>query len=213
MATQTVARTAPEAAPVPETTLDLAVPSSLAAAPPTLTHPASDLANEHEGLETTLPGRDRVGRLARRAARGGPSCAPRARRPRVHDARHDPARGKPDHPVSPSPGAYGHDPSLARRLAPAGLKTKGIALSSVLRLGRRMRDGEGRGPVRLSTAALLPGLAFFAIGRPISGVACLALQASLVGWIPAALWAAFATRQVHVRREKQRALVARLRPS
>lgn len=42
-------------------------------------------------------------------------------------------------------------------------------------------------PARLSTAALLPGLAFLKIGRPISGMACFVLQGSLVGWVPAAL--------------------------
>lgn len=67
--------------------------------------------------------------------------------------------------------------------------------------------------MRLPTAVLLPGLAFFTIGRPFSGLACLALQASLIGWLPAAVWAASATRQFQISREKQRALAARLRPS
>ena len=63
------------------------------------------------------------------------------------------------------------------------------------------------------TAALLPGPAFFAIGRPGIGLVCLALQLSVVGWLPAALWAAHATRRQRASRERQRALAARLRPS
>ena len=38
-------------------------------------------------------------------------------------------------------------------------------------------------------AILLPFLAFFAIGRPGAGLAALGLQLSVVGWIPAAVWA------------------------
>lgn len=62
------------------------------------------------------------------------------------------------------------------------------------------------------TAALLPGPAFFVIGRPGPGLVCLALQLSLIGWLPAALWATRATRQQRASRERQRALAARLRP-
>ena len=62
------------------------------------------------------------------------------------------------------------------------------------------------------TAALLPGPAFFMIGRPGPGLACLALQLSTVGWIPAALWATRATCRQQANRERQRALAARLRP-
>jgi len=63
--------------------------------------------------------------------------------------------------------------------------------------------------VRLPIAVLLPGLAFLGIGRTRSGLACLALQATLVGWLPAAIWATRAMRQVQ---QKQRALAARFRP-
>lgn len=46
--------------------------------------------------------------------------------------------------------------------------------------------------MRLIIALLLPWLLFFTIGRPISGIICLILQVTLIGWIPAAIWAAFA---------------------
>jgi hypothetical protein len=36
---------------------------------------------------------------------------------------------------------------------------------------------------------------FFTIGRPISGVICLILQISLIGWIPAAVWAVYSLSQ------------------
>ncbi len=49
--------------------------------------------------------------------------------------------------------------------------------------------------MRLLIAIFLPFLAFFTIGRPIAGIICLLLQVTLIGWIPAAIWAAFAVGQ------------------
>ena len=85
-----------------------------------------------------------------------------------------------------------------------------------------MRQGSHMGPepgfmageqrqslMRLLSAVMVPGRAFFVMQRPVPGLVCLGLQASLVGWLPAAIWAAYAT--THVQR-KQRALAARLRP-
>lgn len=46
--------------------------------------------------------------------------------------------------------------------------------------------------MRILLAILLPWVLFFTIGRPISGIVCLLLQITLIGWIPAALWAVFA---------------------
>jgi hypothetical protein len=57
--------------------------------------------------------------------------------------------------------------------------------------------------------ALLPARVFFAMGRPAPGLVCCVLQASLLGWVPAALWAVHAERRVA---QKQRGLAARLRP-
>jgi hypothetical protein len=56
--------------------------------------------------------------------------------------------------------------------------------------------------------ALLPARVFFGMGRPVAGLACCVLQASVLGWLPAALWAAWA--QARVAR-KHRILAARLR--
>lgn len=49
--------------------------------------------------------------------------------------------------------------------------------------------------MRLLIALLLPWLAFFTIGRPWSGIICLLLQLTLIGWIPAAIWAVYALSQ------------------
>ena len=49
--------------------------------------------------------------------------------------------------------------------------------------------------MRLLIALLLPWLTFFTIGRPLSGVVCLILQLTLIGWIPAAIWAVYALSQ------------------
>jgi len=45
--------------------------------------------------------------------------------------------------------------------------------------------------IRLLIALLLPWLTFFTIGRPIQGILCLILQITLIGWIPAAIWAVY----------------------
>jgi uncharacterized membrane protein YqaE (UPF0057 family) len=38
-------------------------------------------------------------------------------------------------------------------------------------------------------AILLPFLSFFFRGKIISGIVCLILQITLIGWFPAAIWA------------------------
>ncbi len=49
--------------------------------------------------------------------------------------------------------------------------------------------------MRLLIAFLLPWLTFFTIGRPIAGIVCLVLQVTLVGWLPATIWAVYALSQ------------------
>lgn len=60
--------------------------------------------------------------------------------------------------------------------------------------------------MRLLIAILLPFLAFFTIGRPIAGIICLILQCTLIGWLPAALWAVYALSQYQTDQKIQRAL-------
>lgn len=49
--------------------------------------------------------------------------------------------------------------------------------------------------MRLILALLLPWLQFFTIGKPISGIACLILQLTIIGWLPAAIWSVYALSQ------------------
>jgi uncharacterized membrane protein YqaE (UPF0057 family) len=49
--------------------------------------------------------------------------------------------------------------------------------------------------MRLVIAIFLPFLLFFTIGRPLAGIVCLILQLTLIGWIPAAIWAVYALSQ------------------
>jgi uncharacterized membrane protein YqaE (UPF0057 family) len=38
---------------------------------------------------------------------------------------------------------------------------------------------------------LLPWLSFFIRGKVLQGITCLLLQITLIGWLPAAIWAIF----------------------
>ncbi len=49
--------------------------------------------------------------------------------------------------------------------------------------------------MRLFLAIFLPWLAFFTIGRPVAGIICLVLQLTILGWVPAAIWAAYSLSQ------------------
>lgn len=46
--------------------------------------------------------------------------------------------------------------------------------------------------MRFIIALILPWLSFFTIGRPWAGIICLILQVTLIGWVPAAIWAVYA---------------------
>ena len=60
--------------------------------------------------------------------------------------------------------------------------------------------------MRLLLAIFLPFVTFFTIGRPIAGIICLILQITIVGWIPAALWAVFALGQYKTDKKIEKAL-------
>ena len=49
--------------------------------------------------------------------------------------------------------------------------------------------------MRLVLTIFLPWLQFFTIGRPFAGFACLFLQLTVIGWIPAAIWSTYALSQ------------------
>lgn len=63
--------------------------------------------------------------------------------------------------------------------------------------------------MRLIIAIVLPFLAFFTIGRPFAGIICLILQITLIGWLPAAIWAVYALGQYNTDRKIDAALAGR----
>lgn len=52
--------------------------------------------------------------------------------------------------------------------------------------------------MRLILAIFLPFVVFFTIKRPFQGLFCLALQLTLIGWIPAAIWAVYSLSQYNI---------------
>jgi uncharacterized membrane protein YqaE (UPF0057 family) len=63
--------------------------------------------------------------------------------------------------------------------------------------------------MRLLIALILPWLTFFTIGRPISGVICLLLQITIVGWLPATIWAVYSLSEYKTDKKIQHALQQR----
>ena len=43
--------------------------------------------------------------------------------------------------------------------------------------------------MRYFIALVFPWLTFFTMGKPLQGIVCLLLQITLIGWIPATIWA------------------------
>jgi len=60
--------------------------------------------------------------------------------------------------------------------------------------------------MRLIIALILPWLTFFTIGRPLSGIICLILQITLIGWLPATIWAVYALSQFKTDQKIERAM-------
>ena len=60
--------------------------------------------------------------------------------------------------------------------------------------------------MRLLIALILPWLTFFTIRRPFAGAICLLLQLTLIGWLPATLWAVYALSQYNTDRKIEKAL-------
>ena len=60
--------------------------------------------------------------------------------------------------------------------------------------------------MRLLIAFLVPWLTFFTLGRPLAGIVCLILQVTLIGWIPATIWAVYALSQFKTDQKIEQAL-------
>ena len=63
--------------------------------------------------------------------------------------------------------------------------------------------------MRLLIAFIFPWLTFFTIGRPFAGIICLILQITILGWIPATIWAVYALSQFKTDQKIERALGSR----
>lgn len=57
--------------------------------------------------------------------------------------------------------------------------------------------------MKLLLAILLPWLHFFTLGRLWSGAVCLLLQLTLIGWLPAAIWAVYTLMQDDPEKERE----------
>lgn len=60
--------------------------------------------------------------------------------------------------------------------------------------------------MRAIIAVILPWLAFFFIGRPFAGIICLLLQITLIGWLPAAVWAVLAVNAYYTQQAVDKAM-------
>lgn len=60
--------------------------------------------------------------------------------------------------------------------------------------------------MRLILAIVLPWVAFITMGRPFTGFICLLLQLTVIGWVPAALWAVYSLSQYTTDQKIKKAL-------
>lgn len=63
--------------------------------------------------------------------------------------------------------------------------------------------------MRLIIALFLPWLTFFTIGRPIAGFICLILQITMIGWLPATIWAVYSLSQYKTDQKIAKAMALR----
>lgn len=64
--------------------------------------------------------------------------------------------------------------------------------------------------MRLLISLIFPWLTFFTIGRPVAGVMCLLLQLTIIGWLPATIWAVHALGQYKTDQKIAQALAQRV---
>ncbi|MCP4160262.1 MAG: YqaE/Pmp3 family membrane protein [Deltaproteobacteria bacterium] len=61
--------------------------------------------------------------------------------------------------------------------------------------------------MRLILAILFPWFQFFTIGRPFSGIICLILQVTLIGWLPAVIWSVYGLSQYKTDKKIEKMMV------
>ena len=57
-------------------------------------------------------------------------------------------------------------------------------------------------------AILVPWLSFFLRGRIFTGIICLLLQLTIIGWIPAAIWAVISLNDARANRRTKKIITA-----
>jgi uncharacterized membrane protein YqaE (UPF0057 family) len=62
--------------------------------------------------------------------------------------------------------------------------------------------------MRYIIALLLPWLTFFTMGKVFQGILCLILQLTVIGWLPATIWAFFAISNYEADRRTDRVIDA-----
>ena len=60
--------------------------------------------------------------------------------------------------------------------------------------------------MRLIISLIFPWRTFFTIGRPIAGFICLLLQITIIGWLPATVWAVYALSQYSTDKKIEKAM-------
>jgi uncharacterized membrane protein YqaE (UPF0057 family) len=60
--------------------------------------------------------------------------------------------------------------------------------------------------MRFLIALILPWLTFFTIGKPMAGILCLILQITVIGWLPATIWAVYSLSQYKTDKKIEKAL-------
>ncbi len=64
--------------------------------------------------------------------------------------------------------------------------------------------------MRLLISLFLPWLTFFTISRPIAGIICLLLQLTIIGWLPATIWAVYSLSQYNTDKKIEKSLAQRV---
>lgn len=62
--------------------------------------------------------------------------------------------------------------------------------------------------MRYLLALLCPWLSFFTIGKVFSGLLCLVLQITIIGWLPATIWSFFSISDYNRKKENDRLINA-----
>lgn len=62
--------------------------------------------------------------------------------------------------------------------------------------------------MRYVIALFFPWLTFFTMGKVLQGIVCFILQCTVIGWLPATIWAFFAISNYHADQRTDRVIQA-----